>query len=258
MGGHKLTVWSACLLLVARAASLSAASKEARVDLPADCTIRMAVEIEKGAEPVVCNIYFVGRHVFEFEGDADAELVAVYDLDKEMWHEVRKSEAVDMAKVRAWLKRSEERTAKSLENPGLSAEVKRLAKAMLQPDFQVSASGNVLTLKNEFMAYQVTGVPIAGQGKIGLFAWDRLNAYRKAMLERKLPPHPQLAVTAELEKRRLFPAQMVLTLSVPSGAGVVTVRSEVLPLSARERAKLKAAAAEKGIQLGPEPKGGGA
>ncbi|MBM4034650.1 MAG: hypothetical protein FJ291_23140 [Planctomycetes bacterium] len=258
MRGHKLRVLSACLLAMGmRAAAVSPASKQARMDLPADCTLRMAVEVEKGADPVVAHVYFLGRHVFEFEGDADGELVAVYDLDKEMWHEVRKGEAVDMAEVREWLKQSEERTAKSAANPRVSADVKRLTKAMVQPDFEVSASGNSLTLKNEFVTYQVTGVPIATEGKIALFAWDRLNAYRKAMVERKLPPHSQLAVTGELEKRRLFPAQMVLALSLPSGSASFTMRLEVLPLSAEERAKIKAAADKKGIKLGEASKAGG-
>ncbi|MEM7315858.1 MAG: hypothetical protein AAF497_22210, partial [Planctomycetota bacterium] len=48
--------------------------------------------------------------------------------------------------------------------------------------------------------------------------YARLNAYKKAMTERRLPPFAELKVLKELERRKLMPKSMEVRLPGVPGA----------------------------------------
>jgi hypothetical protein len=54
------------------------------------------------------------------------------------------------------------------------------------------------------------------------FRYARLNAYKKAMTERKLPPFAELRVIEELERRKMMPTSM--EVQIPGIAGAPTIK----------------------------------
>jgi len=186
------------------------------------------------------TIYFFGKHAVEFADGVDSKPVVIYDLGADSWREMSPARSVKLSDCEAWAKASAERSRASLTKVK-DADLRRFLEGMLDPKFVVTAEKGRLQMVSDVLRYDVRSKqsPPKAQRDL-LYAYDRLNAYRKAMQERKFPPFAQLAVTKELSAREMWPSAMTMEVSPPKGKVRLQVNTEVQALTTEERARVKA------------------
>ncbi len=98
---------------------------------------------------------------------------------------------------------------------------------MIEPNFQSRKSADgVIILSNSHLTYSITPAPNVTTRQLSRFLlYDRLNAYHKAMNERKLPPTAQIAVDDYLARNLIMPKQM--TSVIKTGNGHVAATTDV-------------------------------
>ena len=133
----------------------------------------------------------------------------LYDLERMAWHDNDRKAWIDMASCRAWEKASIEKTRESLAS-SRDAEVNAFVEAAIDPRFNVQLNQNgTLTISNSHLTYSI--IPdedFALEQTERYFAYDRLNAFHKALTEKQLPPTAQLEVDNILLQKQVFPKQM--------------------------------------------------
>jgi hypothetical protein len=158
----------------------------------------------------------------------------VFDLVNHSWFDADNRQWVDLEACQAWESGSWLLTEMNLENA--PDELQPLFRSLVEPDFQVTELiDQRLLLHNPRLRFEVTpGPEVSSEALSQFYAYDRINAYHKSMTEEKLPPTPQLAFIAELEKRSIFPQEIVADVWTPRGEVSLVSRMEVCELSASE------------------------
>jgi hypothetical protein len=90
---------------------------------------------------------------------------------------------------------------------------------MIAPRFQAQRGSNgQLSISNSHITYTVVPSTHIARNQLDRYlAYDRLNAYHKAMNDRQLPPIPQLAVDDILSQHSIFPKQLGMRLNTNDG-----------------------------------------
>jgi hypothetical protein len=158
-----------------------------------------------------------------------------FDLAGKSWRDAGSERSVTLREAEEWAEASRKRTLASLESVKDDRQ-RAFLQAMLDPALQASERDGRLVLQNDVVSFAITpaeAVPAAWLDHLA--AYDRLNAYHKAMTERGLPPFTQLAVLDELTRRRIWPRSIEMTVSTPGGKVGVQTSLKVSELTESER-----------------------
>jgi hypothetical protein len=92
----------------------------------------------------------------------------------------------------------------------------------LVPTFKVESADSTLILTSGQVDYKIIG-KTTDSDHTGFFRYARLNAYKKAMTEKKLPPFAELKVLEELETRKMLPKSMEVRIPGVPGAPTINL-----------------------------------
>ncbi len=209
--------------------SPTAASAPARIG-----PFKFEITLIAGNDSLQFAAFFRDHYAIEFEPGDETKVAAVYDLVAMSWQEFDPPRKVTMADCESWGKATTEISRKSLSKSS-DPELTRFVKSLLDPQFDVTSSEDAITLANDVLTYRISNpMPLDSHQRQRFFAYDRLNAYRKAMTDRKLPPFPQLAVDDELEHRQFAPGTIKLTIATPTGDVDLKVNIRVVDMTDSE------------------------
>lgn len=167
--------------------------------------------------------FFVGDRVVEFDDETKKPTV-MFDMQKKSWKEFESGKNVTIKDAEAWatasLKRSSERIEQlKKERADLQAAL-RLIEFTFDPKFDIQEKDDTLILDSEMMRYEIrNNKAVSDNIRSRIFAYDKLNAYRKAMVQRKLAPLVQLEVDRIMAEKDYFPAELSMTLTVVDEKG---------------------------------------
>ena len=173
---------------------------------------KIAMEVSAGDEGAEVDVFFVGDAAIQLNNDDPPSVLVHYDLKDMSWRDPPKKQKVRLADGVAWAEASAKKSRQSLQKVA-DPKTKKFAALTLDPSFETKLDGETLVMTNEAFEYRISSDQKFAEGqKTRFFAYDHLNAYRKAMTDRKLPPFAQLVVTKELEKRAMIPSRLELTI----------------------------------------------
>lgn len=174
--------------------------------------------------------YFVGDQAIELGWSGSGKLLASYNLADMSWWEGATGNTFDLPSCQDWAQTSMQVTRESLEQTPDSA-AKDYVLSMLDPNFEVEASDDSINLSNAFYDFKIqTDGKVAPDRLRRFLNYDRLKAYRKAMLFRDHPPFMQLAIDDVLEKRGMFPLQTIMTVKTEGAESVSEMIMRIEPL----------------------------
>lgn len=183
--------------------------------------------------------YFVGDQAIELTWSGSGKLLASYNLADMSWWEAATGDQFNLATCQDWAQSSVEVTRDSLEQSPDSLN-KRYVQSMMEPHFEITDGDRTLTLSNEFYTYEFSGDGSVDPERLKRFlAYDRLKAYRKAMLFREHPPFMQLKIDDLLEERSMFPHLTELSVKTPGVESKSTITMTVQPVTEDEMELLR-------------------
>lgn len=170
------------------------------------------IDLESGGERIA---------VIELSIDNDEAIARVgdvterFDLKNQRWQDAESEQWVSLAQSEAWAKQSKEKSTKSVA--AIPEDIRPFVEWSLSPDFKVETKDSAITLTSGQVDYAII-VTKSDSDLTNYFRYARLNAYKKAMTERKLPPFAELKVLEELERRKLMPKYMEVRIPGVPGA----------------------------------------
>ncbi len=182
------------------------------------------------------EIYILDYYAIEMD-IVSQEAVAIYDFLQKSWQEVSTGEFIRMATCMEWANESANLARESLATSN-NEWLNQFTESLLTPNFQVEmADTGSIILHNEFLTYEVIpSTPLDEALLNDLYAYDQLNACRKAMIQGQLPPFAQLAVTEELMDRSLFPAEIIITVTTQDGEVELRTTNVIVEMTESEYA----------------------
>lgn len=164
-------------------------------------------------------VVFDGQSAFEYDDSGiQGPPLVTYDLSESSWTE-RDGRKITLDQARQWAANSRQRALASLQqisDPGRKA----FTGMLLNPSFHILADANSIRLESQFLVYVAAGSLSLPDAELkAFFAYDELNAYRKAMVMRQAPPFPQLFVSGTLKKHGFLPQRLTMLLR-PAGVEV--------------------------------------
>jgi hypothetical protein len=225
----------------AKVESLQRGAAPAKAVPVAGTPFKALIEVRAGEERIPVAVYFAEHFAVEFDPEDNAQVVAVYDLDRMTWTEFSPPRTVTLNDCEAWARASVQRTEQSLAR-STDERLNKFIRLTLDPQFEVAEQDNALLIKNEIFAFSISDPqPVSDQQRAQFFAYDRLNAYRKAIVERKFGPQAQLAVLDELEKRGFVPGSIELQVSTPAGPVKLATTMRVTEMTPDEKKRVAGA-----------------
>lgn len=192
---------------------------------------RLVMTVEDNAGNVLgANIIFDADKAYEYGPEITETPDAVFDLGRQEWIDIGSSRRITLASAQAWAEVSKSRTLASL-GQAPDPDTRAFAQSLIQPEFVITESPSALVLKSRFLSYTASAPLPLNPGQLrALWAYDELNAYRKAMGQRQMPPFTQLKVTQILKEKGMYPGSLVMTITTPNGSveAVITYSLTVL------------------------------
>lgn len=170
------------------------------------------MEIEQGV--ATWETFFVDNYVIEtVETPHDVEVI--FDLARQSWKDLESNQTTLFTVCEAWVQASIKRTRTSLATTK-DAAVKHFVETILEPNLQVSLdTQGVLTLENDVVVYKITSSQeLSAEMLERYFAYERMNACRKAMVQKTIPPTTQYEMLDELKQRSMYPNEIHLTMTL--------------------------------------------
>jgi hypothetical protein len=132
-----------------------------------------------------------------------------FDLKNQTWLDPKTSQWISLSQCRDWAEQSK---AKSLTSAkGAPENIRPFLLWSLDPTFQVEKTDDVLRLTSGQVDYVIQGKASQTETEM-YFRYAVLNAYKKAMTERKLPPFAELKAIEEMKKLGHIPRLMTVTM----------------------------------------------
>lgn len=202
-------------------------------------TAKLTVSVsDPSGRLLVAHIVFEGDRALEFGPEISAAPLAIFDLSTPAWTDTETGKRITLAQAREWASNSKAGAESSLARVP-DANQRAFVQSLLTPDFMVHQSGDGVTLKSRFLNYTAYApLTLSGDLKKRILVYDTLNAYRKAMAPRQLPPFTQLEVCRLLAENEIYPGLLVMELTTPNGTVQVSTRYEVSSLTEEERTRL--------------------
>lgn len=149
-----------------------------------------------------------------------------FDLKQQRWEDDESKQWVTLSQCEAWARQSKERSSKSKES--IPETIRPFLLWSLDPTFEIAATDTTLTLTSGQVDYKIVGERTNADLK-DYFRYSKLNAYKKAMTQKKLPPFAELRVIEELERRKLMPTSMDIEIPGVPGAPRLKARLAAKP-----------------------------
>src|SRR5262245_19521674 len=119
-----------------------------------------------------------------------------FNLKDMSWLDERTGQWITLAQCKDWADQSKAKTRKGVDS--VPARVRAFVLWSLEPTFKVDKSNNTLRLTSGQVDYVIEGE--ASKTDIDrYFRYAVLNAYKKAMTEKKLPPFAELKAIEEMK-----------------------------------------------------------
>jgi hypothetical protein len=132
-----------------------------------------------------------------------------FNLKDGSWLESKTGKWTTLAQCKEW---ADESKAKSLKSADAApANVRPFLLWSLDPTFKVEKTDNTLRLTSGQVDYIVEG-QASKSGVEEYFGYAVLNAYKKAMTDRKLPPFSELRAIAEMKNLGHIPKRITVTI----------------------------------------------
>jgi hypothetical protein len=132
-----------------------------------------------------------------------------FDMVNMRWKDSSSGKWVTIDQCKSWADATREKT-KSNEGD-IPAEVKSFVSWTIDPSFTLENTSNGFNLVSGIVDYQIEG-SIPSDNTDDYFKYAILNSYKKAMVQRKLPPFPELKALDEMKSRGSIPAIIYVTI----------------------------------------------
>ncbi len=150
-----------------------------------------------------------------------------FNLKDQSWLDATTGKWTTLAQCKQWAEQSK---AKSLRSAQSAPEnMRAFLQWSLDPKFKVEKTDSALRLISGQVDYVIEGKATkANTDKY--FRYGELNAYKKAMTERKLPPFAELKAIEEINKLGHIPRKMTVTVpGIPKSPKMEIEVSETKP-----------------------------
>jgi hypothetical protein len=137
------------------------------------------------------------------------DVTELFDLKQMRWQKDDSKEWVSLSQSETWAKQSKEKSSNSVT--AAPEKTRPFIRWSLDPTFEITATDATLTLTSGQVDYKIA-VEKTDRELTSYFRFAKLNAYKKAMTERKLPPYAELRVLEELERRKVMPRSMEIRI----------------------------------------------
>jgi hypothetical protein len=194
----KETLFSTLLALFAATSPLQA--DEYKIELQSNGEETAVIELSIKGDTAIAKV---------------ADVTERFDLKNQRWQHDESKQWVPLSECETWAKQSKERSIKSVASA--PEKVRPFIQWSLDPKFEISHTDNTLTLTSGQVDYKIVAEK-PNRDLSGYYRYARLNAYKKAMTERKLPPFAELLVLEELERRKLLLKSMEIQMPGVPGA----------------------------------------
>jgi hypothetical protein len=198
---------------------------------------KISMELKTAEKSAEVEVFFVGDSAVEMDPEAMDSAAAIYDLKNLSWYDVEKKKTTTIADCEKWAESSLKRSQLSLRKLE-DAQERAFLSALYVPRFTPEMEKDELVLKNDAVEYRIVSTdkhPANQRNRY--FAYDRLNAYRKALVN-KAPPFAQLEVDKVLQAREVFPTVMSATIKAPYSEIRLDCKMKVVDLTAEEERKI--------------------
>ncbi len=136
--------------------------------------------------------------------------VEQFNLKDQSWLSPKTGKWTTLDQCRAWAEQSKAKSLKSVD--AAPDSVRPFALWSLNPTFEVAKTNDTLRLTSGQVDYVVEGVA-SRKGSEDFFRYAVLNAYKKAMTERKLAPFAELKALTEMGRLGHIPRK--ISTSIP-------------------------------------------
>jgi hypothetical protein len=153
--------------------------------------------------------------------------VEQFNLKDQSWLDAKTGKWVTLVQCKHWAEQSK---AKSLPSVQKAPEnMRSFLQWSLDPNFKIEKPEGALRLKSGQVDYVIEGS--ASKANIEkYFRYAELNAYKKAMTARKLPPFAELKAIEEMNKLGHIPRKMTVTIpGVPKSPMIEIEVTEIKP-----------------------------
>jgi hypothetical protein len=151
--------------------------------------------------------------LLRIEGDIATAKVAdeteQFNLKELSWLDPTTSKWTTLDQCKKWAEQSKARSLKSAE--AAPANIRPFVLWSLDPTFKVEKVNDTLRLISGQVDYAIEG-QASKNATEKYFRYAVLNAYKKAMTERKLPPFSELMAIAEMKKLGHIPRRINVTM----------------------------------------------
>jgi len=142
-----------------------------------------------------------------------------FNLAAMSWLDSSTGQWVSIEQCKAWADQSKARTSKSTDSA--PAGIRPFLTWSLSPSFSVERSSEALRLTSGQVDYVIEGAASTTDVD-GYFRYAVINAYKKAMTERKLPPFAELKAIEEMKSLGHIPRIISVTIpGVPGSPAIV-------------------------------------
>jgi hypothetical protein len=149
-----------------------------------------------------------------------AGLTERFNLRDMSWFHEGTGQWITQAQCKAWAEQSKAKTVESADSAPV--QIRSFLLWSLDPTFTVTKTNNTLRLTSGQVDYVIDGH--ASDSDVDrYFRYAVLNAYKKAMTDRKLPPYAELKAIDEMKALGHIPRRIAVTIPGVQGAPAVDI-----------------------------------
>lgn len=184
-------------------------------------------------EEIQFETHFGGDTALEFTTSRERP-DAIYDLANDSWICETFKKVIALPDCEMWAKKSSELTMESIRK-STDKEAIEFTNSLIKPNFVVELKNEVLTISNSHLTYILSApINVDPKRKDRFFKYDKLNAYRKAMIQKQVPPFAQIRVDEEVLKTGKFFSELSVQIKPPKQDIKFILKFEIKDLSADE------------------------
>jgi hypothetical protein len=147
-----------------------------------------------------------------------------FNLKEMSWFNEDTGQWITLDQSKAWAEQSKSKTLKNVDSA--PASVRAFLKWSLEPNFKIQKTNDALYLTSGQVDYVIAG-EASKENADPYFRYAILNAYKKAMTDKKLPPYSELKAIDEMKTRGCIPKKILVTM--PGIAGSPAFEMEIVP-----------------------------
>lgn len=175
---------------------------------------------------VKSNQETLAEYELKIEGDSATatagDEIEKFNLKDMSWLDEKSGRWITLTQCKAWAGQSKIKTSKSTASA--PAHVREFVLWSMEPTFEVEKSNGNLKLISGKVDYVIEGE--ASKSDVEkYYRYAVLNAFKKAMTEKKLPPFAELKAIDEMQKLGYIPRR--ISVAIPGIDGAPTIELEI-------------------------------